>query len=66
MYIGIPVYRAGSNIEPEYLKSTDVIKRQVEYGRNTGKVDGCFYFRYAFFQNKTTKKEVENLLDILD
>jgi uncharacterized lipoprotein YddW (UPF0748 family) len=66
VYVGIPTYLAGSSADTEWKESDDVLKRMVEYGRETGLVDGYIFFRYAFFYNKTTQTEVENLLSILD
>ncbi|WP_167956581.1 glycoside hydrolase family 10 protein [Anaerosporobacter faecicola] len=66
MYVGIPTYRAGSNLEPEWEECDDVLQRMVEYSRSTGKVDGYFFFRYNYFFTKTTQAEVENLLSVLD
>ncbi|WP_455717377.1 glycoside hydrolase family 10 protein [Anaerosporobacter sp.] len=66
MYVGIPTYRAGSNVETEWKENDDVLQRMVEYGRDTGKVDGYFFFRYDFFYKSATQAEVENLLSILD
>lgn len=65
MYIGIATYRAGSNIEKEWETSDDVLKRQIEYSRDTGFVDGFMFFRYEHFFKSTTKKEVNNLISVL-
>lgn len=66
MYVGIPTYRAGSSVEPEWKENDDVLQRMVEYGRSTGEVDGYFFFRYDFFFKDATQAEVGNLLDILN
>lgn len=65
VYVGIATYRAGSNLETDWLKDPDVLRNQVEYGRSTGLVDGFLFFRYDFFYNKTTKPGVTRLLEIL-
>ena len=65
VYIGIANYKAGSNLEPEWKNDPDVLKKQIEYGRDTGLVDGFMFFRYDFFYNKVTKPAVDRLLDIL-
>ena len=65
MYIGIATYRAGSTLEPDWKNNTNELKEQVEYARNSGKVDGFIFFRYDFFYNKTTKPGVDKLLAIL-
>lgn len=65
MYIGIANYRAGSTLEPDWKNNPNELKEQVEYARDTGKVDGFIFFRYDFFYNKTTKPGVDRLLAIL-
>ncbi len=65
VYVGIAVYKAGSNEEPDWKKDKDLLKKQIEYGRNTGKVDGYLYFRYDYFYKKATKSGVERLLNII-
>ncbi len=65
MYVGIATYRAGSTLEPDWKNNTNELKEQVEYARNSGKVDGYVFFRYDFFYNKTTKPGVDKLLAIL-
>lgn len=66
MYIGIPTFRAGSNLETEWEENDDVLQRMIEYGRSTGEVDGYFFFRYDSFFAKATQVEVENLLSVLN
>lgn len=65
VYVGIATYRAGSTLEPDWKNDPDVLRKQVEYGRNTGLVDGYMFFRYDFFYNKVTKPGVDRLLEIL-
>ncbi|MBQ3600659.1 MAG: family 10 glycosylhydrolase [Lachnospiraceae bacterium] len=65
LYIGIGVYRAGSNLESEWANSNTVLKRQIEYGRSKKGVSGFFFYRYASFQQSATKKEIKNLLPLL-
>lgn len=65
MYIGIATYKAGSTLEPDWKNNVNELKEQVEYGRDTKKVDGFIFFRYDFFYNKTTKPGVDKLLAIL-
>lgn len=65
VYVGIATYRSGSDLEAEWKSNTDELKDQVEYGRNTGQVDGFVFFRYEFFYNKVTKPGVDRLLSIL-
>lgn len=65
LYIGIAVYRAGTDAETEWKNSSDVLMRQVVYGRNKKEVSGFFFYRYDSFQASTGKKELANLLPLL-
>ncbi|WMJ88166.1 family 10 glycosylhydrolase [Anaerocolumna sp. MB42-C2] len=65
MYVGIATYKAGSTLEKDWKNNTSELKDQVEYSRETGKVDGFIFFRYDFFNNKTTKPGVDKLLEIM-
>lgn len=65
VYVGIATYRSGSNLEKDWLNDPNVLKDMVEYGRDTGLVDGYMFFRYDFFYNKTTKPGVDLMLEIL-
>ncbi|BCJ94715.1 hypothetical protein acsn021_22840 [Anaerocolumna cellulosilytica] len=65
VYVGIANYRAGSTLETDWKNDPDVLKKQIEYSRKTGKVDGFMFFRYDFFYNKVCKPGVDRLLKIL-
>lgn len=65
VYVGIATYKAGSSLEPDWKNDKDVLRKQIEYGRDTGLVDGYMFFRYDFFFNKVTKPGVDRLLEIL-
>lgn len=65
LYIGVAVYRAGTSIEAEWKNSSDVLKRQIEYGRSVSAVNGFGFYRYDSFQAKSSQSEVANLLPIL-
>ncbi|MDF2803831.1 MAG: hypothetical protein K0S61_3734 [Anaerocolumna sp.] len=65
VYVGIANYRAGSTLEKDWKNDVDVLRKQVEYARNTGLVDGFMFFRYDFFYNKVTKPGTDRLLEIL-
>lgn len=62
MYVGIATYRAGSSIDTEW-NDPNILKNMLEYGRDTGLVDGYVYFRYDFFYKKATQKGVAKLLE---
>ena len=65
LYIGIAVYRAGSDVEKEWANSDDVLKRQIEYGRGVANVSGFAFYRYDSFQASICQAELANLLPIL-
>lgn len=70
LYIGLNVDNAGKNVSDnnatsEWLRYNDILKRQIEYGRNTGYVSGYAYFRYDIFKADTAQKEIENLMKVL-
>ncbi|MDD4112064.1 MAG: family 10 glycosylhydrolase [Herbinix sp.] len=65
VYVGIAVYKAGSNEDSEWKKDTKILKKQIEYGRETGQVDGFIYFRHDLFYRKVSKKGVDNLLKVI-
>ncbi len=64
MYVGIATYQSGSD-QPDWKKDSAMLKKQIEYGRKTGQVDGYIYFRYDYFFKKETKAGVQKLLKIL-
>lgn len=65
VYVGIALYKSGSNEEPDWKKDTKLLQKMVEYGRETEKVDGYLYFRYDYFFKKATQPGIKNLLKIL-
>lgn len=70
LYIGIAVYRAGHNTgqnraeRKEWKSDTDVLKKQVQYGRKKG-VDGFAFFDYQDLKSKAGKKAVAKLKTVL-
>lgn len=66
LYIGIPVYKAGSNEEKEFKINPNILADMIEYGRSTGNVNGYLYYRYDYFNSSVTKKAVNNLLDTIN
>lgn len=65
MYIGIAVYKAGSNEDSQWKSDTKILSKQINYARKTGEVDGFMYFRHDFFFKSATKKGVNNLLKVI-
>ena len=71
LYLGLAMYKAGSgsadnNQVPEWLRRNDIIKRQVEAGRESGQVSGYCFYAYSSFQESACQAEVANLMKILD
>lgn len=69
LYPGLPMYIAGTDVfdrndVSEWLCYDDVIKRQVLYGRETGRVDGYVIYSFASFFKEEAAKEVKNLTEI--
>lgn len=71
LYLGLAAYRAGiskseakSIGDVEWGNSATVLKRQIEYGRNTGIADGYFFFRYEHIVSDKTKKEMNNAVSL--
>ena len=62
LYIGIPVYKAGSNEEPEFKNNPNILADMYEYGQNSG-ADGYFYYRYDYFNSSVTKNAVNRLIE---
>lgn len=65
VYVGIAVYKSGSDEDKEWKSDPNVLRKQIEYGRETGQVDGYLYFRHDFFYKKATQKGVNNLLKVI-
>lgn len=65
LYIGIPVYKAGSNLEPQFKSDTTILKNMIDLCRESGKVSGFMYYRYNYMISSTAKKAVSNLLEVL-
>ena len=74
IYSSLAVYKAGmSKSEAKKLSPPDLewstsntnLKRQVEYGRDTGYVDGFILYRYDNLFTEKTKSEMEELKAIM-
>lgn len=70
LYLGLGMYRAGADVKDynttsEWLRSDDIIKRQVETGRASDNVDGFCFYSYDSFLQPEAQKEVSNLLPLL-
>lgn len=74
MYVSVAVYKAGLTkkeanallpADLEWCRSDTNLKRQVIFGRKTGKVDGYMFYRYDNMISAKAKKEMNQLLSIL-
>lgn len=71
LYIGIPVYKAaaGKNSVWDWKQwngKTTILKKQINYCRDIDEIDGFCFFSYQDFIRKAKKKEIKNLLSVLD
>lgn len=65
LYIGLAVYKAGSDAdEGTWEGSNDILKQQIEYGRNLG-ADGFMLYAYDYLVNNQTKEEIENVMKVI-
>lgn len=69
LYLGLAMYKTGSgtkdnNPVPEWLRRSDIIRRQVEAGRVCGEVSGYCFYAYSSFQEKACQAEVANLMKV--
>ncbi|RGY98445.1 hypothetical protein DXA13_11330 [Clostridium sp. AM58-1XD] len=70
LYLGLGLYRAGTNVKDnndssEWLRRNDIIKRQVEEGRENGAVSGYCFYAYRSFREAAAQGEIGNLLPLL-
>jgi len=70
LYLGLAMSRAGTDVGDhnevsEWVRCQNILKRQVEAGRESESVDGYCFFRYDSFFEECAKEEVDNLLSIL-
>ncbi len=70
LYLGLAAYRAGTDTKDytgvsEWLRRDDILKRQIEAGRQSGQVSGYCFYSYSSFLEEAAGKEVKNLLPVL-
>ena len=66
LYIGIPVYKAGTNVESQFKTDKNVLKKMLEYSRATNEVSGFIYYRYENLFGDTAKKAVAQMLKVIE
>lgn len=65
LYYGLAVYKAGSDVDSgTWQGSSDILKQQVEYGRNLNS-DGFMLYSWDYMDTEQTKEEVNNVVKIL-
>jgi uncharacterized lipoprotein YddW (UPF0748 family) len=65
-YIGLAVYKAGSDVDSgTWKKSSNIITQQVELGRKI-KCDGFMFYSCAYLDKDQTKEEVKNVMKVLN
>ena len=65
LHFGLGLYKAGSDVDDGTWKNADdILAQQVTLGRELG-VDGFMFYSYDFLENENTKKEVENVMNVL-
>lgn len=67
LYLGLAMYKTGSNTKdnnqvPEWMRYNNIMQRQVEAGRATGKISGYCFYAYSSFQEAACQAEVANLM----
>lgn len=64
-YIGLAVYKAGSDVDDgTWEKSDDIIAKQVMAGRDID-CDGFMFYSYDYLDTEQTQKEMENVMKVL-
>lgn len=64
-YYGLALYKCGSDVDYGTWKNVnDIIKQEIEYGRNKG-CDGFMFYSWEYLQSEQSKQEVLNASAIL-
>ena len=71
LYTGLAAYRAGISSkearligDKSWAKSNTILKREIEYSRNTGEVNGFIFFDYADLKRSSARKEINNAVKL--
>lgn len=65
LYIGLAVYKAGSDADKgSWKKYDDIIKKEIEYGRKI-KCDGFMLYSYDYLLNSQTEDEIANAMKVI-
>lgn len=64
-YIGLGVYKAGSNADNgSWQSSSDILRKQIEYGRTAG-CDGFMLYSWEYLSKDQTALEIANAMKVL-
>ena len=66
LYVGLALYKCGTsawdgNVQPEWLRRNDILKREVELARQSGQVSGFGIYAYQNFDDAAAQAELSNL-----
>ena len=66
LYLGLAVYKAGSDAdEGTWKQSDDIIAKQVDLGRELS-YDGFMFYSWEYLDTEQTKEEVQNVMKVLE
>ncbi len=66
LYLGLAVYKAGSDADSgTWKKATNILAQQVELGRKTD-CDGFMFYSWDYLNQTQTKEEVQNVMKVLN
>jgi uncharacterized lipoprotein YddW (UPF0748 family) len=66
LYLGLAVYKAGSDVDSgTWKKSDNILAQQVEVGRKTS-CDGFMFYSSDYLISGQTKEEVQNVMKVLN
>lgn len=66
LYLGLAVYKAGSDADGgTWKKSDDILSRQIDLGRELN-YDGFMFYSWEYLDTKQTEEEVKNVVKVLE
>ncbi len=68
IYIGLAGYKAGTDDSDNgtWKNSDDILKKEIEYIRNYSQIKGFMLYSYDCLEQEVAKKEIENVISILN
>lgn len=69
LYVGLALYKCGTNAwdgnaTPEWLRSSDILKREVQLARQSGQVSGFGVYDYQNLDDAAAQAELANLRSV--